>query len=59
MERKPFKPYCSLHPFDLDEYKGSFDIWLKKWNLFLALSTIDSALHEEERDEHKCNVLLF
>ncbi|KRZ76022.1 hypothetical protein T10_10889 [Trichinella papuae] len=44
-------PYGSLPSFDLDKFKGSFDIWLKKWNVFLTLSTINSALPEEERDE--------
>jgi hypothetical protein len=39
-----FKPYGKPPPFDLDEYKDSFELWHKKWTIFLSLSTIDSAL---------------
>ena len=40
----PVRPYWTPPPFDLDEYKDSFEIWEHRWNLFLAISTIDTAL---------------
>jgi hypothetical protein len=53
-----FKPYGKPLPFDLEEYKDSFDLWHKKWTIFLSLSTIDSALDEDQRDVYKAHTLL-
>ncbi|KRZ03934.1 hypothetical protein T4B_14717 [Trichinella pseudospiralis] len=54
MELTAFKQYGCLPSFDFDEFKGPFDIWLKKWNVFLSLSTISLTLLEE----YRCNVCL-
>ncbi|KRZ27520.1 hypothetical protein T4C_2368 [Trichinella pseudospiralis] len=51
MELTAFKQYGCLPSFDFDEFKGPFDIWLKKWNVFLSLSTISLTLLEE----YRCN----
>ena len=53
-----FKPYGTPPPFNFDEFKDTFDIWKRKWNIFLALSTVDSALPEAERPKHKAQTLL-
>ncbi|KRZ21570.1 hypothetical protein T4B_6551 [Trichinella pseudospiralis] len=53
MELTAFKQYGCLPSFDFDEFKGPFDIWLKKWNVFLSLSTISLTLLEE----YRCNKL--
>jgi len=53
-----FKPYGKPPPFDLDEYKDSFELWEKQWEVFLALSTIDSALAEAQRPAYKRNIIL-
>ncbi|KZR96021.1 Uncharacterized protein APZ42_009877, partial [Daphnia magna] len=53
-----FKPYGSPPRFDLDEYKDSFELWHQQWKIFLALSTIDSVLEDDERPAYKTNILL-
>jgi hypothetical protein len=58
MPPKAFKPYGSPPRFDLDEYKDSFELWHQQWNIFLALSTIDSVLEDDERPAYKTNNLL-
>ena len=45
-------------PFDLEEYKDSFELWEKQWEVFLALSTIDSTLAAADRPAYKRNILL-
>ena len=50
MANPAFKPYGTPPHFDLDEYKDSFELWHKKWTIFLSLSTIDSALDAAHRD---------
>ena len=55
---RPFKPFGSPPPFDFDEYKDSFEVWFKLWEIFLALSTIDTALPEAQRLAYKTNTLL-
>ncbi len=55
---RPFKPFGSPPSFDFDEYKDSFEVWLKQWEIFLALSTIDTALPEAQRPAYKTNTLL-
>jgi len=58
MANPAFKPYGKAPPFDLDEYKDSFELWHKKWTIFLSLSTIDSALDAAHRDLYKAHTLL-
>ena len=58
MASVPFKPFGTPPQLDLDEYKDSFEIWEKKWKVFLAISTIDSSLKPEERGAYKCNTLM-
>ena len=41
MANPAFKPYGKAPPFDLDEYNDSFELWHKKWTIFLSLSTTD------------------
>ena len=53
-----FKPYGSPPQFDFDEFKDTFELWHRKWNIFLALSTIDSVLPEADRPLYKANTLL-
>jgi len=35
MANPEFKPYGKAPPLDLDEYKDSFELWQKKWTIFL------------------------
>ncbi len=58
MADRRFKPYGKTPPFDLDEYKDSFKLWEKHWEVYLALSTIDSVLEANARPAYKKNVLL-
>ena len=58
MPPKAFKPYGSPPRFDLDEYKDSFELWHQQWKIFLALSTIDTVLDEDDRPAYKTNILL-
>jgi hypothetical protein len=58
MANPAFKPYGKPPPFDLDEYKDSFELWHKKWTIFLSLSTIDSALDAGQRAVYKAHTLL-
>ena len=53
-----FKPYGKPPLFDFDEYKDSFELWNKKWEIFLSLSTIDTALEEGARGLYKAHTLL-
>ena len=53
-----FKPYGKPPPFDLEEYKDSFELWEKQWEVFLALWTIDSTLAAADRPAYKRNILL-
>lgn len=54
---RPFKPYGSPPPLDLDEYKDSLELWEAQWLSFLFLSTIDTALDAAERAEYKTQML--
>lgn len=58
MATPAFKPYGKPPPFDLEEYKDFFDLWHKKWTIFLSMSTIDSALDAGERAVYKAHTLL-
>ena len=58
MANPAFKSYGTPPHFDLDEYKDSFELWHKKWTIFLSLSTIDSALDAAHRDLYKAHTLL-
>ncbi|KZS02453.1 Uncharacterized protein APZ42_000502, partial [Daphnia magna] len=58
MATTAFKPYGKPPPFDLDEYKDSFELWHKKWKIFLSLSTIDSELDAGDRGLYKAHTLL-
>ena len=58
MPPKPFKPYGVPPPLDIEELKGSFEIWHQQWNIFLALSTINTALPQHNRPEYIANILL-
>ncbi len=53
-----FKPYCKPPSFDFFEYEDSFDLWHKKWKIFISLSTIDTALDEDARGVYKAHTLL-
>ncbi|KAK4006541.1 hypothetical protein OUZ56_011696 [Daphnia magna] len=53
-----FKRYGKPPAFDLDEYKDSFELWHKKWQIFLGLLTIDTALDEDARGVYKAYTLL-
>lgn len=44
MGNQAFKPYGKPPPFDFEEYKDSFELWNKKWEIFLNLPIIDTAL---------------
>ncbi len=55
---RAFKPYGSPPRFDLDEFKDSFELWHAQWKIFLALSTIDTMLAEDERPGYKTKMLL-
>jgi len=48
----PFRPYGNPPPFNLDEYKDSFDIWAAQWSICIKLSTIDTVLAKAERPEY-------
>ena len=39
---RPFRPYGTPPPFDMDDYKDSFEIWHAQWDIFLELSTINA-----------------
>ena len=58
MPPKPFKPYGAPPPLDIEEFKDSFEIWHQQWNIFLALSTINTALPQADRPEYIANILL-
>ena len=53
-----FKPNGTPPAFDLDEYKDSFKLWEKRWEIFMTLSTIDTALEEPRRPLYKACTLL-
>jgi hypothetical protein len=55
---RAFKPYGSPPPFDLEAEKDSFDTWVRRWEIFLALSTIDEVLDAGLRPAYKTNLLL-
>ena len=54
---KAFKPYGSPPPFDLEAERDSFSVWLERWNIFLALSTIDEVLDAAAQPAYKTNQL--
>ena len=56
-QHRAFKPYGSPPPFDLEAERDSFPIWEERWNIFLALSTIDEALDVALRPTYKTNQL--
>jgi hypothetical protein len=58
MTNRGFKPYGTPPPLDLDEYKDSFELWEKQWEIFLVLSTIDTVLDTPARPKYKLNTLL-
>jgi hypothetical protein len=58
MPPKPFKPYGAPPPLDIEEFKDSFEIWHQQWNIFLTLSTINTALPQGDRPEYIANILL-
>ena len=56
-QSRAFRPYGTRPPFDLDDYKDSFDLWEHQWINFLELSTIDTALDEGLRPKYKASML--
>ena len=58
MPPKPFKPYGTPPPLDVEEFKDSFEIWHQQWKIFLSLSTINTALPQPERPQYIANILL-
>ena len=53
----PFKPYGTPPSFDLDEYKDNFELWKEQWDVYIALSTIDTELPQNDRPAYKANLL--
>ena len=53
-----FKPFGTPPAFDIEEYRDSFDIWQKKWEIFITLSTINTALPQADRKLYKAHTLL-
>ena len=53
----PFKPYGTPPAFDLDEYKDNFELWKEQWDVYIALSTIDTELPQNDRPAYKANLL--
>jgi hypothetical protein len=58
MPPKPFKPYGTPPPLDVEEFKDSFEILHQQWKIFLSLSTINTALPQTERPQYIANILL-
>ena len=54
---RPFRPYGTPPPFDMDDYKDSFEIWHAQWDIFLELSTINTALDPADQPRYKANIL--
>ncbi|KZR99362.1 Uncharacterized protein APZ42_004799, partial [Daphnia magna] len=54
---KAFKPYGSPPPFDLEAERDSFPVWMERWNIFIALSTIDEVLDAAAQPAYKTNQL--
>ncbi|EFX78798.1 hypothetical protein DAPPUDRAFT_245595 [Daphnia pulex] len=52
---RPFRPYDTAPPFDMDDYKDSFEIWHAQWDIFLELSTINTALDVADQPRYKAN----
>ena len=52
-----FRPYGSPPPFDLDEYKDSFESWEIQWNLFIQLSNIDICIETTAQAKYKAAIL--
>ncbi len=44
--------------FDLGDSKDSFELWHAQWNIFLALSTINTALDEDYCPGYKTSILV-
>ncbi|KAI9549418.1 hypothetical protein GHT06_004650 [Daphnia sinensis] len=57
IQQRAFKPYGSPPPFDLEAERDTFPIWEERWNIFIALSTIDEALDAALRPAYKTNQL--
>ena len=53
----PFKPHGTPPAFDLDEYKDNFELWKEQWDVYIALSTIDTELPQNDRPAYKANLL--
>jgi hypothetical protein len=53
---RPFRPYGTPPPFDMDDYKDSFEIWHAQWDIFLELSTINTALDPADQPRYKANI---
>lgn len=58
MANQAFKPYGKPQSFEFDEYKELFELWHKKWEIFLSLSTINTALDAAGCDLYKAHTLL-
>jgi hypothetical protein len=56
---RPFRPYGTPPPFDMDDYKDPFEIWHAQWEIFLELSTITTALDPDDQPRYKTNFLKF
>jgi hypothetical protein len=54
---RAFKPYGSPPPFNLEAERDSFPVWEERWNIFLALSTIDEVLDAAARPAYQTNQL--
>lgn len=54
---RAFKSYGSPTPFDLDAERDSFAVLEGRWNIFLALSTIDEVLDVAARPAYKTDQL--
>ena len=58
MPPETLKPYGTPPSFDFGEYKDSFELWLRQWSIFMALSTINTSLPQADRSLYTANILL-
>ncbi len=59
MTNRGFKPYGTPPPLDLGEYKDSFELWEKQWEIFLVLSAIDTGCTRTTKIQTKHLALMY
>ena len=55
---KPFKPHGQAPPFDMEERRDSFDVWLTQWNIFVDLSTIKELVPATQQPKYMATLLM-